>query len=360
MKILKLLFAFLVISNCIKAQSVVLRDSTLVKYYRIINDAEMNIVNNNLEQADKLYSEAYNLRKNVPVNDLYNRMTLLLKMSKKKEAYDNYSKLKCLNFDFGSTFFETNFPSNFKSEGNLKCDQKFDLAYKKQLDSLMEIDQHYRLLSKGDYYKFQKEMSNGDSIASTGLLKLLQTKGFPDEYDIGVDTRGEFQKFYAIILHQLATNTISKQQVNFTKEIDIALNKGKITPNNAAFLVDLLNKDRLFTSRHFDINEFTLTDDKSNLSQKEQVAAKTVVKDCCYVTYGFFPEKRTNEINDLMKKLNENRKNVGLCSIDDMIKKNVYQLNNPDFQFVVFNINGIASKNKTGLEEFKKHFFKIK
>ena len=69
-----------------------------------------------------------------------------------------------------------------------------------------------------------------------------------NEYNIGISSDNEtfFHNFYFIIWHQLASNNISSQKVNFSIEINKALNSGKIRPDIAGFLLDLRSEARFF------------------------------------------------------------------------------------------------------------------
>src|SRR5690606_17566798 len=114
-------------------------------------------------------------------------------------------------------------------------------------------------------------------------------------------------------------------KVNFSILIDKGLNGGKISPEYAAFLFDLNNGKRQFFSKQFSIYKFFFSNG-SEVPIYDQVKNRTAVTDCCYVTDGFFPEKRHDTTEKLILDLNENRRKIGLGSIDDVIKKSVFSL----------------------------------
>ena len=83
---------------------------------------------------------------------------------------------------------------NFKKNSYSKllpCKNVIDYNYKKKLDSLYNIDQYYRNLSKGNYGIYKNELTRTDSITSNNLYKIIQEKGFPNEYNIGISSDNE-------------------------------------------------------------------------------------------------------------------------------------------------------------------------
>lgn len=161
-----------------------------------------------------------------------------------------------------------------------------------------------------------------------------------------------------IIWHQLATNIYSSQKVNFSEELNKAINKGKISPQNAAFLLDLNNGKKDFSSRHFDILEF-LTNNGSSEPFREQLLEKTSAKDCCYVHTWFFPKNRNEDALKMVKKINENRQKIGLCDLDSELKKKVFYLKNKAYIFSYIGSSGEAIENPKDVENLKKHFIKL-
>jgi len=341
----KIYFILLIISNIVlKAQSFELTNKNLIRYYELTNEAENKILNNDLIQANNLYKEAFKEFKQPHAKDLQNSMTVALKTNNLETAYTNYQALKCLGKNFDNDFVINNF-KNTKNYKTTPCQNTIDLNYKKSLDSLFKIDQYYRKLSGGNYKAYKKELTRSDSITSTKLLKLIQKKGFPNEYNIGLDMKSEvyFHDFYFIIWHQLATNLYSPQQVNFSNEMIKALNDGKIRPDIAGSLLDLNNGRTDYS--YFSIYQF-IKNDKST--------------DCCYVSSAFLPEKRTEKISKLINDINYKRKKIGLSSTEDELKKNIFFLNNKDFIFLSKTIEGWNFIDEKEIDTFKKNLKLIK
>jgi len=336
-------YIFLFLSILCKSQALELKDKNLVRYYELINEAENKIVNNDLLKAYSLYKEAFREFKYPHAKDLHNSMRVALKTNDLEVAYAHYQTLKCLGKKFDDDFITNNF-KNIENYETIPCQNKIDLNYKKSLDSLVNIDQYYRKLSRGNYQAYKGELTKNDSIASVNLLKLIRKKGFPNEYNIGLEMKSwvYFHDFYLIIWHQLASNLYSPQRVNFSDEIIKALNEGKIRPDIAGYLLDLNNNTNDYS--YFKISQFVTNDGKI---------------DCCYVSKDFLPENRTEVSLKKIREVNEKRKQIGLSSTEDEVRKSIFYLNNKDYVFSNNVIEGWNFNNSNDIEVFKKNLIKL-
>ncbi|UOU97007.1 hypothetical protein MUU74_10925 [Chryseobacterium daecheongense] len=341
MKILTLLF-FLV-SLISQAQTFELRNKKLIRYYDLINEAEKKIITNDLNGANVLYKKAFREFKYPHAKDLQNSMKVALKTNDLETAYAHYQTLKCLGKKFDDDFLTKNF-KNYEEYKKIPCQNTIDLTYKKSLDSLVKVDQYYRKLSGGNYQAYKKEITKSDSIASTNLLKLIQKKGFPNEYNIGLEMKSwvYFHDFYLIIWHQLASNNISSQKVNFSNEIVKALNDGKIRPDIAGFLLDLNNNT--YDYSYFKIYQFNSNDERS---------------DCCYVSKDFLPENRNESSLKKIQQVNGKRKLLGLSSTEEEVRKSIFYLNNKDYIFSNNVIEGWNFNNSKDADIMKKSLIKL-
>ena len=333
-----LIIIFSILSFISKSQTIELKNKKLIKYYELINDAEKKIINNELINANHLYKEAFKEFTFPHAKDLHTSMKVALNINDSKFAYDNYQSLKCLG-ENSVDIFKDDEKYNVKS-----CENKIDIKLKKNLDSLFNIDQYYRKLSKGNYSAFKKELTKSDSIASVNLLQLIQNKGFPNEYDIGLEMNSEvyFHDFYLIIWHQLASNLYSPQIVNFSNEINKALNAGKIRPDIAGFLLDLNNSTSDYS--YFKIYQF--------ISDNENA-------DCCYVNKDFLYENRTEKSLSKIQDVNYKRKLLGLSSTEDEIRKSIFSLKNKEYIFSNNVIEGWNFTDPKDAEKFKSLMIKL-
>jgi hypothetical protein len=270
-------------------------------------------------------------------------MMVALKTKDLKTAYIHYQTLKCLGKKFESDFVANNL-KNTENYEIINCQNIIDLKYKKSLDSLVKIDQYYRKLSGGNYKAYKKELTKSDSITSNNLLKLIQKKGFPNEYNIGLEMKSGvyFHDFYLIIWHQLATNLYSPQQVNFSNEIVKALNNGKIRPDIAGFLLDLNNNT--YNYSYFKIYQFVTNDGKN---------------DCCYISEAILPEKRAAGVDIKIKEVNRKRELIGLSTTEEEVRKSIFVLHNKDYVFSNNVIEGWNFNNDSDANFMKKNLIKL-
>ncbi|WP_062703252.1 hypothetical protein [Chryseobacterium indologenes] len=358
---MKLLFTFLFlcIGSFTYSQSQELTNKKLILYYDIINKAENKIVSNNLDSALILYKKAFKTFDHPHAKDLYNSMQAALKIKDTDYALRQYRYLKCLDYPFEEQFLIQNFPDHKKSD-DVRCTTTLNSSYKKTIDSLFTMDQYYRKLSGGNYAKYQKEITKNDSIVSVRLLKLIQQKGFPNEYDLGLQSAGKdfSHQFYLIIWHQSSNDKIKPQQVNFSNELIKALNQGKITPDNTAFLLDLSNSTNNYSSRHFDIIEFIKNEGDPDRPH-DKVTENLKKADCCYVHQWFYPKNRGEQGNILVNPINENRKKLGMSSLDDNLKKKVFTLRHKDFILPQAQIVGMNFQTEEDANKIKKFLLKL-
>lgn len=348
------LLLILIFTNFISAQDIELKNPKLIQYYNYINQAEINIIKDKLSKANNFYELAFKTFKFPQAKDLYNSLIVSLKLKKNKEAFNKFHKLECLNYTFKENFITKNF-GNLKKIEKKDCNNIIDIDYKKKLDSLFEIDQYYRNISNRNYKKFQKEITKNDSIASKGLYELIQKKGFPNEYNIGLGTSNSlmYHKFYYIIWHQLATNLYSSQKVNFSDEISKALNNGKIRPDIAAQLIELNNGNLAFSSFHFKI--FSFNEIISSLSNKEKEEI-----DCCYISKYSLKENRDQKFDKSIEEINIRRKKIGLGSLEEELKKNIYNIEKKEYIFSVSSVTSFNFDEENSKKNFKEPLIKIK
>ena len=351
-----LLFTFFSFS-CFYSQNYELKNPILLQYYKKINSAEEFILENKLDSALVNYKSAFSIFKNPHSVDIYNSLKVALKTKDNKWVEEKYQLLKCMGYSFDDEFLAQN--EDLQKIKKDDCKIKINFSLKKSFDSLFVIDQHYRNLSIGDYTKYKKEITTSDSIAATKLLKLIQKNGFPNEYDIGVNSFKNnplIHQFYYIIWHQAQKNKYSPQQVNFSKEIEKALNNGKITPYIAGFLIDLNDGTNNFHTEAFAPHGFVIGD---------VTHAVTMIKagntdECCYITKYYFPENRNQSIDEKIEHTNISRKKIGLNDILSESKKSLFLLKNKDFIFPTQKTIIHAVSTNEDVDEWKKRLYLIK
>lgn len=324
-----------------------LSNEMLIQYYQHINKAERNIVENKPDSALVLFKKAFTINDQPHAKDLYNSMQVALKLSDKRFASKQYHLLKCMHYDFDEDFLKSN--PNLLRANKKKCKMKFNDQLRTELDSLIVLDQKYRRLSGGDYNKYKKEMTTGDSITSLRLSELIQQHGFPNEYDLSLKSAdsGFFHDFYLIILHQLAGNHYSPQRVNFSEKLFKALNEGKITPGNATFLIDWNNDTHKYDMPLFSVKGIVKSDgigwDKKGTEKVEYYYSKVV-----------YPENQNEKIKKSIEERNLNRKKMGMSSVAEMFKKSIFRMKNKTFIFPDSNGSSSVFSSDEDIENYKK------
>ena len=321
----------LLLTSFLSAQQFELKNPQLKNYFAQIREAEKHLVNQQFDESLKAYKKSFSLIDKPFGKDIYNSMHLALQLKNYKYAYKAYSQLECMDYPFEKMFLEKNFPKSYISKKS-KCVKTIDYAYKKELDSLFEMDQHYRRLANGDLNNKKEEITLSDSIASHRLLNLIKEKGFPSESNIGLGSASGYfyQNFYFVIWHQLKRNNISKQQINFSNILEDALNNGKILPEHAADLIDLNNGTTNYTLPHFFIKSMWI-DNGTGESIRDQVINKTYIEDCCYVHPYYYETNRPAVFQKSVDKVNADRNLLGLHPLDFATRRTQFSLKNKQY-----------------------------
>ena len=322
-RILLIMVCFL--GKAYHCQDYTLQNKPLLHYYDLVNKAENHITKKSSDSAFVHYKLAFKKNKQPPAIDLYNSMLVALKLNKQKFASGKFRSLQCLHYQF-----EDDFAKNMHaSTKQTKCRNIIDENYRSELDKLYVIDQKYRKLSKGNYAQYRNELTQTDSIVAVKLMQLISKKGFPNEYDIGLSSANKdfMQNFYFIIHHQLATNIYSPQIVNFSNLLVKALNDGKITPANAAYLIDLNNGTTNYELRLFSVQGIV----KNNGTMTDSIRALNKVD--YYISKAIYPENQNQRIRKIIIEKNQNRKKIGLSNLENMLEKSLFRRKNKAFVF---------------------------
>lgn len=321
----------LLLGSFLFAQQFQLKNTQLKEYFTHIRKAENLLVNQHFDASLKSYKTSFSLFDKPFGKDIYNSMHLAMQLKDYKYAYKAYSQLECMDYPFAEKFLAEKFPKSYLNKKS-KCVKTIDYAYKKELDSLFEMDQHYRRLANGDLNNKKEEITLSDSIASHRLLNLIKEKGFPNEHNIGLGSANGYflQNFYLIIWHQLKNNSISKQHINFSIILEEALNQGKIIPEHAADLIDLNNGTSKYTIPHFFVISIW-TDNGRGESIRDQVINKTYIEDCCYVHPYYYETNRPAVFQKSVDKVNADRKLLGLHPLDFATRRTHFSLKNKQY-----------------------------
>ncbi len=238
-------------------------------YQRIVNEAELCIVDDKKEDALNLY---YNLLLKSDGNfakDIYNSMLLaqelnrvdtffvLMELAKKKNFENEYiNGLKVFEpmhkHPRWKRFMETNNQIIY-----------VDTALRTKISMLDKNDQYFRQ-KKGSYTMYGDTIKKIDSTNMAFLLNMMLTSGLPGEKEIGADNFYGAQG-YDIVLHHYAQSLSLKKDsmLNITPLLILQVNEGRILPNKCGLYLDYQTLE--FKSSVFSVLKFRIQDKDSGI-----------------------------------------------------------------------------------------------
>jgi hypothetical protein len=279
------------------------------EYYKLINLAELSIVDSAYNKALDNYQEAFSKTKSPMSKDLHNACVCALKTKKYDEVFDFFDKLvqKGVKFDYfkSSVFkpihniekwkeFEIKYPKK-----NKEAKSKFNLELKYYIDAMHGRDQDLAVKKNEDPNfrpKFHTEVKKNEKT----FVRLIKEFGFPSEDAIGVD-EPDNSKISILLFHFMqkrgyydsGNDSLDYYLLN-------AIQDGEFDPYGYANLVTMDNTNK---------TEFGET-------------AIIVVNDKYFGIRAFTKEE------ELI--VNKNRKSIGLETINDYHRKAMYAFNHPE------------------------------
>lgn len=272
-------------------------------YLRLINAAELNITENEFASAFENYGKAFQLSDNPKAIDLVNSLKCACLLKKA-----NVDKLLIKIFQKGLTYNDLFFKEDLlkKCLSKRKLEIKpppIDLNYRTQINNLNKADQFFRTKT-GSYRKYQKQIDSVDKKNVKALIRLIEKKGFPSESRIGVETVIGYQGWEIVVWHYQQQRSRDKSKPDlFSGILMKALQNDEISPLVYATYVELQN-DSIYLKYItnpliiLDKDEYRIL--KSTLEKKDQI--------------------------------NASREAIGMNSLEDDIKKIIYQRKNK-YQF---------------------------
>lgn len=296
----------------------------VIPYNEIINQAEMSYVKGNHVEANNFYTKAFSLNEQVFLEDIENAMYNALKGDMYGEAFQYAFRLA--DFGVGNSFFEKNsyLSKKLKSEKlweeliqkSKAVASRFEKTNKNLLERINKWNQsneaaYKKVLNKSLGSKKAKLVfdSNADS-----LFQLFQAQGFLNPFIIGAtviqDTLLAPPVFTSIIdysrmvVHENGKVDYSEHNL-FIEFLHSALEKGWI---DAYYFNKLLNSN---PKKSIEYPPVDLKSKELLLQDKN-------------------PEQ--------LEVISNNRKEFGLCSLEDYNTKIKYLINNPNDRFK-FDVN---------------------
>lgn len=361
-----LMFCF-VDSNVLNAQ-IQIPDS-LRQYYNYIDSAEILIMDAKYNKASDFYQKAFSYKQKAFGIDIYNAAvceskipnyqntyTYLKELIAKGYSIETLKKKKCFNDFFTSKYGKklSKKAHSFKNE--------YDEIYRAKLDSLYYADQ--KIAHKYSSY-INQPIENIDSIQkkilwdslhlvyyknSICLEKLINTKGFPSEFRIGMDSSFLLWQAYKIIIHH--ANRSQKRHsgelaiINFTDYINKAIENGDI-PNSFLFYLLCGDLPTHLAFESYSITKVALIPSSSHTTYKERHnlllnndSSLTVTK-WSYYPLDSAKAEQAKEIlglfamgtaENIRKKILFNEKNKDFVFEAKYGSKNIYWLDESQFQ----------------------------
>lgn len=303
-------------------------------YYHKINLAENMLIKNENEKATLYYDSAFSMNKKPFAKDIFNAFIANVNIQNYTKALSLYKRLLNLGIkesylpkDEKIIIFLNKFSKQIKS-------YKVKTAFNKQLidtlNKLYAIDQFHRT----DYAKYKAEIKADDSICGIKLLSIITKFGFPNDYNIGIESESILDhRFYYIIWHQGTS-----RQTNFSKTLLNAVNNGTIEAHTAASLMDKYYDSPIFSTEGITQMKY----------EKENIDS------CCYVLdFNKVNKNQQAQINQY----NQMRKILGMEGLEENQKKVIFKYNKTPYIFPQYYWGGFNLYRVDSKEFFKQYPF---
>jgi hypothetical protein len=296
-------------------------------YHPIINQAELAIVKSSFGKALQHYQSAFAAVKTPFARDLYNAM--LCAVIEKKYAVASRYVQQVLEKGGSLEYFEKNdFLKKMRQtshwqtvKNNYPNTRQKHLAsinqvYKQQLLDILAKDKSLR--GKNDSYKTRgEEIKKLDQENLTQLYGLIKQYGFPSEARVGCGESLDFTRTYVIpLVHYYQRMSLGEYivDINFSEILSNAIVSGEAAPHQVAYINGYtgapLGNPVCFKAVY--IKGLSI---ENSQNEKHQAIVKKA------------PWYQTNYGNERMrKKINEERKSLGLESIRAYQQKIAFSL----------------------------------
>ncbi len=283
-------------------------------YYPIISQAEMDIVNNQLEDALAKYQQAFANADKVFAKDYHNALACAIYTGTYSLAFNFAEKLilkgytlekfRIAPFDVLIHQKKWNDLENKYGELREKYLSSINQSVINQLTELREKDQYFRK-KEGSYKIYRDTINQIDAENVADLKKVIDKYGFPDEDLIGIYDSAHHQPYWLIIHHD-----IQNERYEFLPILREATKQGEFSPRYLTFMEDLA------------IN----FDNQQGYGHQAFIRINNKVIDV-----------NTYYNESSLEMVNKNRMSLGLESFSEYGQKVLFQLHHPAFIIIDYN-----------------------
>lgn len=323
----------------------------LKNYFCTINKAELLIIDSNYREAISRYEEAGMQLGHLYIKDRYN-YAVACAIEQQYAKCDEQIKYILSKGGKISTFQNNNaFNSFFKTKQGkqlIKCSswikQTYNETYQKKLDSLVSIDQKFRILP-GGYTLYSDTIRLLDSLNVIEFNRLITIYGFPTEELIGVDSVRFNRPIYdLLIIHN--RKGAKYRSFDFTQLMKTALDSGWLELHTAADYVEMSNG--ISTWGIEELRPLRCVYDSINMA-------------ACYgdqaikPDYSHFPIGFSAMSSDAENNYNSKRFIYCLESVNEARRKALFQLKDTRFDFTYSKLDVFVTSKKVEYDNMMKY-----
>jgi hypothetical protein len=241
------LLCFLFIFGVAYINNAFAQNNRYVEYYKIINKAELKIVDSLYNEALKIYESAFKAVSFPYANDFYNAAVCAVLSEDFNKSLYYIDKLVAKGFELNNfedsvfnplkkdkkwVHFVKAYPS--KRKKHLKS---VNLALKQEFERMHEQDQYFRK-KEGSYEVYRDTIAKIDKRNIERFLQIVDTYGFPDEQMIGINNIYGQMTYSIVLIHHAQMGTHMQIRDKVTKVLLQAVEEGKFPPEYFASLED--------------------------------------------------------------------------------------------------------------------------
>lgn len=283
----------------------------LNKYYNLVNKAELNITNNKIYEAYSNYKMAFKIRETPFEIDQYNFAVCCAILNKKHKSFKHIKFL--IEYGYPADSLINNKELKYlkkqkwrKKTSNISVRSK--TKFKISLDSLFIMDQKFRKIDK---IKYRDTIFKIDSINAISVINLKNKYDSFSETQIGLD----LTPLRLIIMHNFQGLSKGKNLLSLYDLIYDCVQIGEIDVRIMAYYIQGYGVINIGDGIGCGIIRYGYSYFENGEKKKSELSSP-----------GLANISIDNEINI-------NRKNIGLCSIDEYRKKIIFNFKNKSFRF---------------------------